>query len=329
MRHYIQHRKKKGRKIWLIPTLIILAVLVVMYFRNKDSLIVNDHPVIVATSTKPVKPNVTKPQVKGEMSISVYPENIMQGEPAIIKVNGLSSTTNVKSFTFDNRPLIFFLYEDEVSAFLGVDLNYATGTFPLVLTMKDGRQITKDFVINARPPLRIPFDIPDKLGGNTPQSIKTLFTTLAQEAKIVNAIPTGYTRLWTEKFRSPLNTPIVVEDPYGYTRITGNSTMPHKGTDMKAPLGTPIYAMNRGKIKFTNNLRNYGNTVVIDHGLGLQTVYMHLSEIKVTNDQMVEKGDLIALSGDSGYTLNPHLHLTVRIWDVSIDAMKFLELLGE
>lgn len=305
-----------------------------MYFRNKDSLIVNELKVATTTTTKvtkpkAVKPTVVKPLPKGEMSISVYPDSIMQGEPAIIKVNGLSSTTNVKSFTFDNRPLIFFLYEDEVTAFLGVDLNYATGTFPVVLTMKDGKQIKKDFVINARTSVRLPFDIPEKLGGNTPQSLKTLFTSLAQEAKIVNAIPTGYTRLWTEKFRSPLDIPIVVDDPYGYTRIIGNSSMPHKGTDLKIPIGTPIYAMNRGKVKFTDNLRNYGNTVVIDHGLGLQTVYMHLSEIKVAKDQIVEKGDLIALSGDTGYVLNPHLHLTVRIWDISIDAMKFLELLGE
>jgi murein DD-endopeptidase MepM/ murein hydrolase activator NlpD len=56
---------------------------------------------------------------------------------------------------------------------------------------------------------------------------------------------------------------------------------------------------------------------------------MHLSEIIVVKGQMVEKGVLLGKSGDTGYTLNPHLHLTVRIWDVSIDPIKFLELFGE
>jgi murein DD-endopeptidase MepM/ murein hydrolase activator NlpD len=87
--------------------------------------------------------------------------------------------------------------------------------------------------------------------------------------------------------------------------------------------------MNRGIVRFTDSLRNYGKTVVIDHGLGLQTVYMHLSEIIVSLGQMVDKGELIGMSGDTGYVLGPHLHLTVRIWDISIDPIKFLELLGE
>ena len=156
-----------------------------------------------------------------------------------------------------------------------------------------------------------------------------LFTTLAQEGKIINAIPTGYKILWTEKFKSPLEGTLVIDDPYGYTRIIGNSTMPHKGVDLHASIGTPVYAMNRGLVGFTDSLRNYGNVVVIDHGYGLQTVYMHLSEINVTKGQMIEKGELLGKSGDTGYTLNPHLHLTVRIWDVSIDPMKFLELFGQ
>ena len=105
--------------------------------------------------------------------------------------------------------------------------------------------------------------------------------------------------------------------------------MPHKGVDLNAPMGTPVYSMNKGVVKFATSTRNYGMTILVDHGVGLQTVYMHLSEIKVTNGQAVEKGELLGLSGDTGYVLNPHLHVTVRIWDVSIDTMKFLELLGE
>jgi murein DD-endopeptidase MepM/ murein hydrolase activator NlpD len=222
-----------------------------------------------------------------------------------------------------------FIYDGQVTALLGVDLNSSAGTFPLVLTLHDGRQVSKDLVVEQRTVILNPFEIPDSLGGNTPQGIKQLISTLALEGKTINAIPTDGKKLWTEKFRYPLNSPIVVADPYGYTRVISNFTMPHKGTDFEAPIGTPVYAMNRGVVRFTDTLRNYGKTILIDHGIGLQTVYMHLSEISVTNGQMVEKGELIGLSGDTGYVLGPHLHLTVRIWDISIDSIKFLDLLGE
>lgn len=281
----------------------------------------------VATSTPTTPEPVTS--AVAELSISINPRVVQQGEPALIAVEGVTSTSSVKSFTFNNRPLVTFLYDGKVTALLGVDVRSATGTFPLLLTLKDGRQIRKDFVIEPRPLVQAPFGIPDKLGGNTPKAEKELLTTLAEEAKIINAIPTAMNKLWIEDFGSPLKGSISVNDQFGYTRITGNSTLIHKGTDLFAPMGTPVYAMNTGVVKFSGFLRNYGNAVVVDHGLGLQTVYMHLSEISVANGQTVEKGELLGKSGDTGYVLDPHLHLTVRIWDIAVDPIKFLEILGE
>jgi murein DD-endopeptidase MepM/ murein hydrolase activator NlpD len=135
--------------------------------------------------------------------------------------------------------------------------------------------------------------------------------------------------LWIEKFQWPLKGNNTLADPYGYTRVIANFTMPHKGADFEAPLGTPVYAMNKGIVRFASALRNYGNTVIIDHGLGVQTIYMHLSNITATLGQKVEKGEYIGDSGDTGYASNPHLHVTVRIWDISIDPIKFMELFGE
>ena len=87
--------------------------------------------------------------------------------------------------------------------------------------------------------------------------------------------------------------------------------------------------MNSGKVVFSGSLRNYGHTVIIDHGYGLHTVYMHLSERRVELNQAVGKSELIGLSGDTGYVLGPHLHLSVRINSISIDPMKFMEIFGE
>ena len=115
-----------------------------------------------ATTTSPVinKPKPAKPtQVKRD-AIYVVPDSIKQGEPALIIVNGLATTTNIKSFTFDNRPLVFFLYKNQVTALLGVDLRAVPGTYPVVLTFKDGKELTTNFVIHKRETIQAPFDIP-------------------------------------------------------------------------------------------------------------------------------------------------------------------------
>ena len=320
-RHY---KKLRERKILLTAlVLILLGVLMVVYL-NISSVSIVGNPQIVATNT----PAINKARSVTEPVISVTPLSIQQGEPALITVEGLTSTSGVKSFTIDNRPLVIFLHEGQVTALFGVDLWAVPGTLPLVLTLKDGKQIRGNLTINQRTRIEVPFDIPKKLGGNTPESVGELISTRADEAKIINAIPTSNEKLWTEPFGPPLKGVAVVLDNYGYTRIIDKSIMPHKGTDLEAPIGTPVYAMNRGVVKFTNYLRNYGNTVIIDHGKGLQTVYMHLSKVKATDNQTVERGELIGMSGDTGYVLGPHLHFSVRIWDISIDPMKFLELLG-
>jgi murein DD-endopeptidase MepM/ murein hydrolase activator NlpD len=100
----------------------------------------------------------------------------------------------------------------------------------------------------------------------------------------------------------------------------------HKGTDFRAVEGTPVLAMNRGVVRLVQEGRNYGKTVIIDHGLGLQTFYMHLSKINVKVGELVLSGQIIGLSGMTGYAEAAHLHTTVRIGEVSIDPVRFLGL---
>ena len=82
--------------------------------------------------------------------------------------------------------------------------------------------------------------------------------------------------------------------------------------------------MNAGVVRIAQKFPTYGNTVVIDHGLGVMTFYMHLSKIKVVKGQAVALGKEIGLSGHTGYAEQPHLHLTIRINGISIDPMKFM-----
>ncbi len=162
-----------------------------------------------------------------------------------------------------------------------------------------------------------------KICGNTPQAAQNLVKNLAAENAIINNIKSENINLWTKAFRYPLEN-IFITDDYGYDRATGDETIVHKGTDFRATVGTEVRAMNRGIVRIAREFTVYGNTVVIDHGLGVQTLYMHLSKLEVEEGDVVNAGTLLGESGDTGYADAPHLHISVKISAVSIDPMTFL-----
>ncbi len=262
------------------------------------------------------------PQIIFGATVSILPERPLQGEPLMITV---LATTSVQSIHFDSKKLSPFTYKGNLTALYGIDLYKKSGTSTVKVTFADGRTITKEVFIAARKKEEAPLGIPQKLGGNTAASATKLVDTLAQENAGLLNLRTGTKAFWTEKFDYPLANPIVT-DHYGYQRQTGQYSIAHKGTDFRAKEGVEILAMNRGVVRMAKEGRNYGKTIVVDHGLGLQTFYMHLSKINVNVGELVQKGQLIGLSGSTGYADQPHLHLTVRIHDVSIDPIKFLEL---
>ncbi|MBP9727898.1 MAG: M23 family metallopeptidase [Candidatus Moranbacteria bacterium] len=264
------------------------------------------------------------------VSLSVSPATIIQGEPVLITIDGLASVSAIQSLTLDDKPLAVFVDEGKLAALVGIDLHRTPGSYPITLTLADGRVIEEKMKVGQRTMATTEFDIPEQLGGNTPQAEQELTNTLAQDTVTLNAITATISpeKLWDGRFRLPLTGSPTVTDVYGYSRQTGSVNLSHNGTDFRAPVGTPVYAMNSGTIVFAGSFRNYGNTVIIDHGLGLMTMYMHLSEIDVELDNSVKQGDLIARSGNTGYSLGPHLHLSVRMDGFSIDPEKFLELMG-
>ena len=87
------------------------------------------------------------------------------------------------------------------------------------------------------------------------------------------------------------------------------------------PEGTPVPASNRGQVVFADFVIMTGNTVVIEHGAGLKTIYMHLSELNCSEGDMVEQGDIIGLLGSTGYSTGPHLHFELRINGVKSNPM--------
>lgn len=97
----------------------------------------------------------------------------------------------------------------------------------------------------------------------------------------------------------------------------------HHGLDLRAPVGTPVYAAQAGVVTFAGWRNNiYGNFVIIDHGGGLVTRYAHNSRVLVRRGQRVDKGSVIALSGNTGRSTGPHIHFEVMRNGKAIDPLK-------
>ncbi|HYX52547.1 MAG TPA: M23 family metallopeptidase [Candidatus Limnocylindrales bacterium] len=116
---------------------------------------------------------------------------------------------------------------------------------------------------------------------------------------------------WNGGFDPPTDT--TTSGGFGSSRLyNGHKQSQHTGLDFHAAVGTPVHATNSGKVIVARPLYYEGNCVMIDHGQGLISIYMHLSEFKVKEGDEVKKGQLIALSGGTGRSTGPHLHFAVR-----------------
>jgi murein DD-endopeptidase MepM/ murein hydrolase activator NlpD len=107
-------------------------------------------------------------------------------------------------------------------------------------------------------------------------------------------------------------------DPFG-----GGSEF-HSGQDIRAPKGTHVYAAANGVLTLAGWQSGYGNTVVVDHGNGMTTLYGHLSKFEATLGQEVKRGDLVGEVGSTGRSTGPHLHYEVRINEVAVDPGHYL-----
>lgn len=118
-----------------------------------------------------------------------------------------------------------------------------------------------------------------------------------------------------------------ISSPFGIRRfINGRYRGFHKGVDFAAPFGTAVFASLSGKVVLARYMPLTGNTVVIDHGWGLLTLYAHLSRIEVREGQFVKRGQEIGKVGSTGRSTGPHLHFGVYLNDVAVDPLGFLKL---
>lgn len=99
----------------------------------------------------------------------------------------------------------------------------------------------------------------------------------------------------------------------------------HTGIDIAGINNTPIVAANRGRVVFTGNIGIYGNVVILDHGYGIHTLYGHLNQIHAHKGDLVDKGQTIAVSGETGLAFGDHLHFEIRVSGVPVDPVEWFD----
>jgi len=127
------------------------------------------------------------------------------------------------------------------------------------------------------------------------------------------------------KLGFPLQSYTRMSSPYGNrTSPFGNRTEFHTGMDYAAPSGTNILAAEDGYVISAGVRGGYGNTVIIDHGNGLSTLYAHASKLLCSPGDVVNKGEVVAKVGSTGYSTGPHLHFEVRVNGAHTDPINYL-----
>ena len=143
--------------------------------------------------------------------------------------------------------------------------------------------------------------------------------------KVKNTI-SNYThgRMWEVPFYRPVLGS--VSSLFGLKRVfNGQPKGTHRGLDLRGPTGDPIKACADGQVVLVDNLYYSGNAIYINHGEGVFTAYLHMSEQKVEVNQYVKRGDIIGLVGATGRVTGPHLHLTLIVQGQSVDPEPFIE----
>jgi len=130
---------------------------------------------------------------------------------------------------------------------------------------------------------------------------------------------------WEGKFILPVEGKIVGD--YGVKRVAGREFLwHHKGLDIKVPEGTPVQAANSGEVVLADDsFYLHGKTVIVDHGQGVATIYLHLKSINVSKGQRVSKGEIIGRVGETGLATGPHLHWGLCVHGVPVNPLSWVE----
>jgi len=220
--------------------------------------------------------------------------------------------------------------KDVRRALIGVDLEKPTGNYTFTVEMQwhDGERASCAATVEVSEGHFATENLTVKKRFVEPNPEQT--ARAEAEAKRLREIYDHVTpeRLWDGSFRIPLDGDFKGSN-FGKRRVlNGSPRSPHGGTDFPAPTGTPVHAAQRGRVVLAEELFFSGNTVVVDHGLGIYTFYCHFSEIDAKVGETVDAGTVLGKVGATGRVTGPHLHWGLTVERARVNALDIVKLLG-
>ena len=268
-------------------------------------------------------------ETSARWTLRYQPTRIVNGAPVLFRVTTPQSIRTLSgkwleheiSFTFDATQKKWF-------GLAGSSQETKPGTYPIELhaKTKSGQAITYKQgirVLRQRYPKVTVLNVPGRYTAPDPEQLRLIARDKEVKAEAFKTLTAE--REWKGSFQRPVTAEI--SDIFGVQRVfNGVVQSTHQGLDFRVPTGTPVAAVNSGTVILAQSLYFEGNCIVIDHGQGLLTLYLHLSEMRVKEGERVVKGQQIGLSGGTGRATGPHLHLAVRWQGIYLNPAGLLAL---
>ena len=258
------------------------------------------------------------------VSIVVMPVPLVNGSPFLLTVKLAGKASALKA-TWIGRQILFFPGKSDGAAetwyaLAGVDVETAPGSYPLDIEATTAAGV----ILHTTRPLQVAaahyHTAALKVAENfvAPDALTQKQIAEDQAVKDRTFAHSANQPEWSGDFAKPVQAQAT--DSFG-TRRTFNGKLAsiHRGMDFRAPSGTPVAAANSGSVILARKLFYEGNCVVIDHGQGFMTIYMHLSRVDVTEGAGVGKGQRLGLSGATGRVTGLHLHFAARWQGAYVD----------
>jgi len=248
--------------------------------------------------------------------------NPVPGGIAVIPVPLSTSTV-----LFENRQVMLLSSQNGKYAVVGISLKTRPGDYPLELTHKtasdtDEHQSMLSFQVGAKEYRVQRLTIENKRKVNP---YKEDMDRIIRERNEMNKAFKSFENLAQPAVDFVLPAEGPISSPFGLKRILNDQPRnPHSGLDIAAPTGTPIHAPATGRVTAVGNYFFNGNTVLLDHGQGLISMYCHMSETTVAVGDTLSPGDLIGKVGKTGRVTGPHLHWSVSLNNARVDPNLFI-----
>jgi murein DD-endopeptidase MepM/ murein hydrolase activator NlpD len=258
------------------------------------------------------------------IDLSVQSRTPRPGELIVLSIALSEPADHIRVHAFNRDLPAFPVGDRRWRALVGIDLDVRPATYQVTVAAGPAHR-SYDLVVEPRtfPTRRLTVN---EAFVTPPASEQAR---IAEEATLLAKVwksPAGE-RLWTGEFVRPV--PGAANSAFGTRSVfNGKPRNAHGGADFLSPGGTPIQAPNAGRVAVARALYFSGNTVVIDHGLGLFSTLAHLSKIDVHEGDLVTAGQVVGQVGATGRVTGPHLHWAVRANDARIDPLALLALLG-